>query len=135
MCRAGAILMLAGAACTIAAQQKPAEQREQLVPKGVCQPDKRSPLRQVTEDPRIEDLARFDLSILTDHRVYFPEGAVVAVGRREGGWSCVSGSSLTTKSGWQYRTGWMKSDLPGPVEEQAPSSVTHHPPASRHEPR
>lgn len=116
--------MLALAACMAGGQQKSADQTEQPVPKRFCQYVKYAPWRQVKADPPIEDLTRFDMSVLTGDRVIFHKGTVVTLNRREGSWSCVSGNFNDSSKGWQFRTGWMKSDLLGPVEEQEPSAGT-----------
>ncbi len=163
MSKPGAILMLALVACTAVAQQKPADQMEGPVPKSLCRFSQFSPVRQVIAGPSFEDLARSNLLLLTDHRVFFRKGMIVSVSRREGAWSCVTGwiegptsggagmapghrgpATLTEfiqlglseanlcaarncpgNNSTEVRTGWMKSDMLGPVEEQPPMSVTH----------
>ena len=126
MRRPGAILMVALIAGTAGAQQKPADQVEQPIPKGLCRFETFAAARQVKADPPIEEMMRFDLSVLTEHRVFFPKGTTVIVNLYEGSWVCVTGPFGGATSGWPFRTGWMKRELLGPVEEQLPASVTHH---------
>ena len=119
--------MLALVACIAGAQQKPADQTDLPVSKRFCQYVKYGPWRQVKSDPPIEDLTRFDMSVLTGDRVTFHKGTVVTLNRSEGVWSCVSGNLSDPSKGWQFRTGWMKTGLLGPVEEQEPATRTDRP--------
>jgi hypothetical protein len=125
MRRPGVILLLALVACSAGAQSKPADQMGPLVPKGLCTYNEHGATRHVKADPPIEEMMHFDQSALTEHRAFFPRGTTVWVNRYEGSWVCVTGPFGGPTSGWPFRTGWMKTDLLGPVEEQLPASVTY----------
>ncbi len=92
------------------------------VPKGPCRFERLSSLRQVKRIPPIQELMHFDLSVLTEHRVFFPIGTTVMVNRQAGLWSCVTGPLNYATSGWPFRTGRMESSLLGPVEERQSES-------------
>jgi hypothetical protein len=120
------MLMLALVACTAEAQQKPADQTDSSAPRGLCTYNRLGALRQVKADPPIEELMRFDDSLVTEHRTFFRKGTTVTVNRYEGNWACVTGPFGGATSGWPFRTGWIKKDLLRPMEEQAPAPVTYH---------
>lgn len=107
------------------AQQSVSKQTpEPPVPKRPCRYQRIAVLRRVKADPPIEDLVHFDLSVLTDRRIFFPVGTVVSVSRQEGGWSCATGP-MGPSSGWPFRTGWTRTDLLGPFEEGDSGSGPH----------
>jgi hypothetical protein len=109
--RALAVIFLFAIAALPAPAQRGSNLLESPVPKGPCRYTRLSGIRQVKESPSIEELTRFDISVLTAHWVFFPVGTEVSVNRREGPWSCVSG-------GWPFRTGWMETWLLGPLVEK-----------------
>jgi hypothetical protein len=125
MSKPGAILILALAACTAGAQQKPSVETEPPVPKSLCRSERLSAVRQVKADPPIEELMRFDQSLITEHRVFFRKGSIVTVSRYDGYWACVTGPFERPTSGSPFRTGWMKTALLGPVEQEPASGIDH----------
>jgi hypothetical protein len=112
-----AVFLFAIAVLPIGAQQDASKPSvETSVPKGPCRYERMSVVRQVKGTPPIEDRLHFDVSVLTERRVFFPIGALVSVNRQEGLWSCVSGSAGLSSSS-PFRTGWMRSSFLGQVEE------------------
>lgn len=115
-----AIFLCAIAVCAGAQERGSSPAVLPSVPKLPCRYDRLSMVREVKGSPPTEVLMRFDLSTLTENRVFFPIGAEVLVSRREGVWSCVSGS-MKSSSGWTYRNGWTLSSLLGPLDAESGS--------------
>jgi hypothetical protein len=99
--------------------------QEPPFPKVACRSSKWAPWFRVKADPPIEERTRFDLSVLTQRHVVFRIGTIVGVSRREGPWSCVTGS-VEAPSGWQSWTGWIKSSLLGPMDPPEDGSGISH---------
>ena len=107
-----ATVLFAFVAAVAGAQQAGSNQTaEPSVPKSTCSFDRLSNLRRVSSAPPIEELLRFDPSLLLKHRVFFPVGTIVAVNRQEGPWSCVTGPIGPMGGGFGLRTGWMQTGL------------------------
>ena len=105
------------------------------VPGGPCFFNRLAITSVVVGTPSLEDVQHFfDISVLTEHRVFFPVGTMVTVYRQSGGWSCVTGPADHATSGAPpangIQTGWMRTELLERMEPRKRQSCSTNPKSS-----